>query len=207
MDGFLHLGLIKCNPLKMYQLQKYKIIEFSRNPILFIFSILVVILGFSCQSNDSENGKVYSQKEIMETLLRVNKQLVENEDETIEDFIRRYKWKMNKTGTGLRYWIYKTGKGKKAENNKVAKFNYTVKLLTGDVIYSSEISGPKEFLISRGGVESGIEEGILFLRVGDKAKFIIPSHLAFGLQGDQNKIPAKASLVYDIELLEINDKN
>jgi FKBP-type peptidyl-prolyl cis-trans isomerase FkpA len=191
----------------MYQLQKYKNIKFSRNSILFIFSFLVAIFGFSCQSNDSKNGKVYSQKEIKETLLRVNKQLVENEDETIEDFISRYKWKMNKTGTGFRYWIYKNGGGKKAENNKVAKFNYTVKLLTGDVIYSSMISGPKEFLIGRGGVESGIEEGILFLRVGDKAKFIIPSHLAFGLQGDQNKIPAKASLVYDIELIEINDKN
>ena len=114
---------------------------------------------------------------------------------------------MNKTGTGLRYWIYKKGNGKKAENNKIAKFNYTVKLLTGDVIYTSEISGPKEFLIGRGRIESGIEEGILLLRVGDRAKFIIPSHLAFGLQGDQNMIPAKASLVYDIELLEINDKN
>ncbi|MBI9038524.1 MAG: FKBP-type peptidyl-prolyl cis-trans isomerase [Bacteroidales bacterium] len=178
-----------------------------KNSIIFIFSLMIITIGFSCQSNDCKNSKVHSEKEIKDALLRANKQLVENEDEKIEDFIKRYGWKMHKTGTGLRYWIYKQGKGKKAENNKVAKFNYSVKLLTGDEIYTSKISGPKEFLIGRGEVESGIEEGILLLCVGDRVKFIVPSHLAFGLQGDQNKIPAKACLVYDIELLEINDKN
>jgi len=178
-----------------------------KNSILFIFGLMIITLGFSCQSNDSKNSKKPGEKDIKEALLRVNKQLVESEDEKIEDFINRYKWNMNKTGTGLRYWIYEHGRGKKAENNKIAKYNYSIKLLTGDVIYTSEKSGPKEFLIGRGGVESGIEEGILLLCVGDRAKFIVPSHLAFGLQGDRNKIPAKASLVYDIELLEINNKN
>ncbi len=178
-----------------------------KNSILFIFSCFLLILIFSCQSNENKSRKPKSKNEIQETLLRVNKQLVENEDERIEDFIKRYKWKMNKTGTGLRYWIYEKGKGKKAENNKVAKFNYSVKLLSGDVVYTSEKNGPKELLIGWRQVESGVEEGILLLRVGDRAKFIVPSHLAFGLQGDQNMIPAKASLVYDIELLEINDTN
>ena len=48
-----------------------------------------------------------------------------------------------------------------------------------------------------------LEEGILLLKEGDRAKFIIPSHLAFGLLGDMKKIPAKAVLVYDIELIKI----
>jgi FKBP-type peptidyl-prolyl cis-trans isomerase len=41
------------------------------------------------------------------------------------------------------------------------------------------------------------------MHVGDRAKFIVPSHLAFGLLGDQNKIPQHATLVYDIELVKI----
>jgi FKBP-type peptidyl-prolyl cis-trans isomerase len=52
-------------------------------------------------------------------------------------------------------------------------------------------------------VESGLEEVILFLKKGDRAKIIIPSHLAFGLVGDGNKIPAMATLVYDLELIEL----
>jgi FKBP-type peptidyl-prolyl cis-trans isomerase FkpA len=76
-------------------------------------------------------------------------------------------------------------------------------LLNGDLAYSSGQTGPKEFEIGHGGVESGLEEGILLLHVGDHAKFIVPSHLAFGLLGDQNKIPQRATLVYDIELVKL----
>ena len=54
-----------------------------------------------------------------------------------------------------------------------------------------------------GGVESGLEEGILLMKTGGKAKFILPPHLAYGLPGDGKKIPARAILVYDVELLSI----
>lgn len=110
---------------------------------------------------------------------------------------------MNKTGTGLRYLIYKKGEGVKAEKEKFVKIKYKVNLITGTPCYSSEKEGPKEFLIGKAEVESGLEEGILLMRVGDKAKFIIPSHLAFGLLGDEDKIPKRATLVYDVELMDV----
>jgi FKBP-type peptidyl-prolyl cis-trans isomerase len=78
-----------------------------------------------------------------------------------------------------------------------------VRLIDGSEIYSSDQSGNKEFVIGRGGVESGLEEGILLMRQGDRAKFIIPSHLGFGLLGDQDKVPPKSTLIYDLELLEL----
>ncbi len=52
-------------------------------------------------------------------------------------------------------------------------------------------------------VESGLHHGVKHLSVGDKAKFILPSHLAFGTYGDGEKIPSKATLLYDLELIEI----
>jgi FKBP-type peptidyl-prolyl cis-trans isomerase FkpA len=136
-------------------------------------------------------------------LENVNKKLVKTEKEDIDDFIARYGWKMNSTGTGLRYLIYKEGNGINAEIGKVAKVNFEVRLITGDVCYSSKDEGPKEMLLGKSGEISGLEEGLLLMKVGDKAKFIIPSHLAFGLLGDENKIPKRATLVYDVELLEI----
>ena len=110
---------------------------------------------------------------------------------------------MEKTGTGLRYMIYEHGNGTKADNGKTAELKYSLRLLSGENIYTSDERGLKEFEIGKGGVESGLEEGILFLKKGDHVKFIIPSHLAFGLLGDGDKIPAKATLVYDIELINI----
>lgn len=168
-----------------------------------IFVVLVVAVSvISCKNKNTEQQQE-NPSNPKETLLKINQTLIKTEDQQIEDFIGRRNWKMEKTGSGLRYNIYKEGEGEKAELNKTARINYTVSLLSGDTCYSSNESGPKEFIIGKGGVESGLEEGILLLKVGDRAKFILPSRLAFGLLGDSNKIPAKATLIYDVNLLEL----
>jgi FKBP-type peptidyl-prolyl cis-trans isomerase len=46
----------------------------------------------------------------------------------------------------------------------------------------------------------------LLLRVGDKARFILPSHLAHGVPGDGVKIPRRATIIYDLELINITSK-
>jgi len=138
-----------------------------------------------------------------DSLVNYNRGVLLTEDQQIDDFVARYGWKMEKSGTGLRYLIFKKGNGAKALKGKVAFISFTLHLLNGELCYSSDKDGLKEFKIGYGGVESGIEEGILLMHVGDRAKFIVPSHLAFGLLGDQKKIPQHATLVYDIELVKI----
>ena len=139
-----------------------------------------------------------------DSLLNYNKAVVKTEDQEIEDLIQRYGWKMVKTPTGLRYMIYKQGSGERAVKGKKTMIRYEVRLINGNLCYSSAEKGPKEFIIGQGAVEVGTEEGILLMRVGDRAKFIVPSHLAFGLLGDQDKIPPKSTLIYDIELIKLN---
>jgi FKBP-type peptidyl-prolyl cis-trans isomerase FkpA len=163
----------------------------------------LILLIISCGGNDNKTVKVIDPSKYDSALVKVNKTLVKTEDEQISNFIERYKWKMEKTGTGLRYMIYNKGTGVKAEKGKTATINFNVRLITGDMCYSSEESGAKELLLGKSGEISGLEEGLLLLRAGDKARFIIPSHLAFGLLGDENKIPKRATLVYNVELLKI----
>jgi FKBP-type peptidyl-prolyl cis-trans isomerase len=170
--------------------------------VILFLGLLISLLFFSCNEHPSPK-KPPSQEGLKETMMQVNKNLVESENQNIEQYIKRYGWEMKKTGTGLRYMIYKHGDGEKAVTGKTAKLNYKVGLLDGTQCYSSDENGPKIFRIGKGGIESGLEEGILFLHVGDRVKFILPSHLAFGLVGDSKKIPAKAVLVYDIELIEL----
>ncbi len=167
-------------------------------------AILLFILISSCNNaNDRYNDKIPDQETIEESLLFANKQAVKEENEQIDRFVKKYKWKMKDTGSGLRYDIYFRGSGIKAEPGKRAVLKYSVRLIDGTEVYSSETSGNKQFVIGHGGVESGLEEGILLLRVGDRAKFILPSHLGFGLLGDEDKIPPKSTLIYDLELLEL----
>ena len=171
----------------------------------FILATLLMSALYACTGrHSSEQGTNKDAPSIEESLIVANKHAVKAENEQIDRFVERYHWTMEKTGSGLRYNIYENGTGEKAQTGKIATLKFEVRLISGDLIYSSEEDGLKEFLIGRGGVESGLEEGILLLRVGDRAKFIIPSHLGFGLLGDQDKVPPKSTLIYDIELLSLN---
>lgn len=144
-----------------------------------------------------------SPQELKEPLVKANQHLVRTEAEDIEAYMLRHGLEMKESGSGLRYTIDGKGKGLPAEKGKVVRLHYTLKLLNGKVCYSSKERGIMEFLVGRGGVESGLEEAILLMREGDRGRFILPSHLAHGLPGDGDCIPAKAVVVYDIQLIAV----
>ncbi len=143
-------------------------------------------------------------QEYKEPLVNVNKTLVSRERAQIDDYIARYGWTMETSGTGLRYQIYKKGNGRAPQKDMNATIRFRVNLLNGEVVYDSKNDGLKSFKLGKAEVESGLEEGIMLMQVGDRARLIIPSHLAFGLLGDDQKIPKRATLVYDLELMSIN---
>jgi len=59
------------------------------------------------------------------------------------------------------------------------------------------------FEVGHGGVENGLEEGILMMKNKEKYRFIMPPHKAHGLLGDLNKIPARSTIIYYVEVLDI----
>ena len=159
---------------------------------------------FLCACNmEPEQKKPIDPAKHKKSLVNANKDLVALEQQDIENYITRQNWEMVETGSGLQYMIYEQGNGKQVEEGLVVQCAYTTGLLTGKTCYSSDKLGPKEFLVGRGGVESGLEEAVLLFREGDKAKIILPSHLAFGLVGDDDCIPKKAVLVYDLEVKNV----
>jgi FKBP-type peptidyl-prolyl cis-trans isomerase len=133
--------------------------------------------------------------------INYNRQLVQFENNEIEDYISRHHWKMIQTPTGLRYMIFERGKGKKILKGDEIHLKYDLSLLNGNTIYQSDSLGIKIIYPGTSEDETGLQEALLFMQIGDHAKLIVPSHLAFGLLGDLKKIPVGASLVYDIEIL------
>jgi FKBP-type peptidyl-prolyl cis-trans isomerase len=166
--------------------------------ILFILPVLI-----SCGQPEPKPVKPPSDKEIQESLIRVNRELNRRESGEIDAYVSKSKLNVTRTGTGLRYEIYKHGNGQKAQAGMTAQVRFSVSLLDGKVCYSSDSSGAETFLIDHDEVESGLHEGIKLMREGDRAKFILPSHLAHGLIGDRAKIPARSPIVYDIELIQL----
>ncbi len=169
-----------------------------------IIFLIIAISIISCNNNQDAKGiSNFNQGQVTEKLLEANKEAVKIENDQIDKLIIDSGWQMNKTATGLRYQLIEKGNGPKTARGKIVQFEYEIRLITGELIYSSKQTGLKEFRIGRGGVESGLEEGILLLNVGDKVRFIIPSYLAHGLSGDQDKIPPKATLIYTLKLIDL----
>ena len=111
----------------------------------------------------------------------------------------------SKTKSGLRYQILQEGDGAKAEKGKTVSVHYKGQLADGTVFDSSyKRKEPIEFPLGVGQVISGWDEGIQLLKVGDKARFVIPSDLAYGSQGAGGVIPPDANLIFDVELMDVS---
>ncbi len=175
------------------------IVKPYRIALLFIFIMLI-----SCRNDEAGKTAVRDGDETEKALVGANRILVKKDAEKIAGYIKRRGWDMQETGTGLWYMYTVRGRGDEVQKGDLVTINYTVSLLDGTLCYSSEDKGPRQFKVGRGGVESGLEEGILLLREGDKARFILPPHLAYGLVGDDDKIPARSIILYEVELIEVD---
>jgi len=109
-----------------------------------------------------------------------------------------------KTESGLRYQFIQRGEGKQAEAGKTVSVHYEGSLENGKVFDSSyPRKKPIEFKLGIGQVIEGWDEGIALLKVGDKARFVIPSDLAYGPSGAGGVIPPNATLIFDVELMDV----
>ncbi len=109
-----------------------------------------------------------------------------------------------KTASGLYYILEQPGTGEQAVAGKTVSVHYTGVLVSGKKFDSSRDRGqPIDFPLGQGAVIKGWDEGIALLKVGGKAKLIIPYQLAYGEQGYPGAIPPKATLIFDVELMEV----
>jgi FKBP-type peptidyl-prolyl cis-trans isomerase len=110
----------------------------------------------------------------------------------------------DKTESGLRYQIIQKGDGVKAEKGKNVSVHYKGQLTDGTVFDSSyKRNQPIDFALGVGQVIPGWDEGVQLLQVGDKARFVIPSDLAYGSRGAGGVIPPNATLIFDVELMNV----
>ena len=151
-----------------------------------------------------ENAKKFDSKAIFDKELeKLEKQAAEKAKKA-KEAIDALKKGAKVTSSGLAYKIIKKGTGAKPEAGKTVSVHYTGKLSNGTKFDSSyDRNQPIEFELGRGRVIKGWDEGISLLNVGSKATFIIPPDLAYGARGAGGVIPPNATLIFDVELVEI----
>lgn len=108
------------------------------------------------------------------------------------------------TGSGLKYVDVVVGKGATPVSGKQVKVHYTGTLENGKKFDSSvDRNEPFSFTIGVGQVIRGWDEGVMTMKVGGKRKLIIPAKLGYGAQGAGGVIPPNATLLFDVELLDV----
>ncbi|MEO7136264.1 MAG: FKBP-type peptidyl-prolyl cis-trans isomerase [Gemmatimonadales bacterium] len=111
---------------------------------------------------------------------------------------------MTKTPSGLRYQDITAGKGTPATAERTVSVHYTGWLPNGEKFDSSrDRNQPFSFTLGAGQVIAGWDEGVAGMKVGGRRKLVIPADLGYGTAGAPPDIPPGATLVFDVELLDV----
>ncbi len=133
------------------------------------------------------------------------------DEKILQAYFEKNGIKPTKTASGLYYTISAEGKGDKINAGKSVSVNYTGMFLDGKKFDSNTDSTfhhmqPFSLEVGKGRVIKGWDEGLQLLKIGSKARFYIPSGLAYGSQDRSPSIPPNSILVFDVEILDMPDQ-
>ena len=158
------------------------------------------------------------QKQIQEQMKKQKAEaakLAIKDDKALKAYFAKNKLAPLKTASGLYYIIKEEGGGEKPSINDTVTMNYTGTLLNGTKFDSNEDTAfhhvtPFQFVLGRGAVIKGWDEGVALLKQRSKATFYIPSGMAYGAQSrpgsgaNPKGIPANSILIFDVQLLSVS---
>ena len=109
--------------------------------------------------------------------------------------------------SGLRYTDIVVGTGESPLPGQIVTIHYTGTLLDGKKFDSSkDRMTPYSFTLGAGQTLAGWEEGVVTMKVGGKRRLIVPPNLAYGSTGVRNVIPPNATVVFEIDLLDVKSR-
>lgn len=165
------------------------------------------ILAEGVQQALAGSKPLLTEQEIQETMMAFQKEMMAKQKERGEAFLAENKKKegVKTLPSGLQYKVIKAGTGKKPKLNDTVTIHYRGTLIDGTEFDSSYKRGqPVSFPVS--GVLPGWTEALQLMEEGAKWQLFIPSNLAYGERGAGGIIGPNATLIFEIELISIQEK-
>jgi FKBP-type peptidyl-prolyl cis-trans isomerase FkpA len=135
----------------------------------------------------------------------------QREVKILQDYITKNKINAQKTANGVFVEIQQQGNGEKADTGKVAYVFYKGYLLDGKKVFDTNMDASfqhtEAYQVLVGAMQTipGWEEALPYFNEGGKGRLYVPSHMAYGAQGRPPVIPANATLIFDMEVKDVQD--
>jgi FKBP-type peptidyl-prolyl cis-trans isomerase FkpA len=180
---------------------------------VYISTLLLISLVSACSSCSSHSAnpsntehQVYSTDSLTEGRIKAQRTFLRQERAEIDSFIKNKNWSMERTGTGLYIQNFPSiPSARTPAYGDYVTVAYSSFLLDGSALYSSDSTGALKWRIEKDdSVPIGLHEAVLKMNEGDSSRVILPSHLAYGIGGDQLKVPLKAAVLFKLRLISFS---
>lgn len=169
---------------------------------LFLLGIMVA----SCSQQQARRPVSHSSGTFMKESIQRNKKLIADEESQIDSIIKsnpQIKYIASDKGYWYHYDVEVTLDSIRPKRGDVAFFNYEVKDINGNVIYSEAELKPQVYYVDKQNIMMGLRDGIKLMNEGEKVTFLFPSHMGFGYHGDNNRIGTNQPLICTVTLNDI----
>lgn len=164
---------------------------------------LMFLLAACSQNNQAREPISRSEGSFMRESVARNKKLIASEERKIDSIIKSMpKTKVHASQKG--YWYFYEVRNEKdtlrPRKGDVAYFDYDVKDLDGNVIYSDVQLRPQTYYVDKQNIMMGLRHGIKLMRKKETVTFLFPSHMAYGYHGDNKRIGHNEPLMCTVTL-------
>ncbi|MDO1501139.1 gliding motility-associated peptidyl-prolyl isomerase GldI [Winogradskyella maritima] len=175
-----------------------------------VIILLVSLVSFGCKTNEARKPLSTKSGSYIKESAKLNKKLVEQERATIEAFISQQSDKQFIASENGFWYSYDTKVEQdtiKADFGDTINFDYNLKHLNGETIYSKASIGNRDYVMEKEILFTGLREGLKLMKPGEDVTFVFPSYTAYGYYGDDKKIGTNVPLISEVTLNSITQNN
>lgn len=178
-----------------------------------IYVVTIFLLGIlltSCSQQQARRPLSHSSGTFMKESIKRNKKLVANEESQIDSIIKsnpQIKYIASDKGYWYHYDIENANDTIRPKRGDVAYFDYEVKDIKGNLIYSEAELRPQVYYVDKQNIMMGLRDGIKLMNEGEKVTFLFPSHMGFGYHGDNKRIGTNQPLICTVTLNDIKPES
>ena len=177
--------------------------------MIFIVSLLGIFLT-GCSQQQARKPVSHSSGTFLKESIERNKTLNASEESQIDSIIKsnpQIKYIASDKGYWYHYEIENTNDTITPKRGDVAFYNYDVRDIKGNMIYSEVELRPQVYYVDKENIMMGLRHGIKLMNKGEKVTFLFPSHMGYGYHGDNKKIGTNEPLICTVTLNDIKPES